>query len=291
MKKRNSIFTKVFLLASILSILTAIIITGLAVKEQSDYIEKSLVRENKMLVEEAVQSIESNYLINQWPFAVLKHVSESKDVLFLLVIKPNGEIYMTDKPDMWGKKISNMSFMKEGVKDALYNNTSERIKIITHSINIDDSGEPWSLCVGVSLKSIDIAKNKMIAKAIVVVSIILIAVTIAAFYFAQSIILPLKKLTEAAGKIARGNLNYKIKVKSKDEVGELAKALDKMRISLKSRNTLLNSILTTFSSKFGNAAIALLRMPIKKVVVKDSKILDVLPKKIAKSITKELERK
>ncbi|MEK7453110.1 MAG: HAMP domain-containing protein [Patescibacteria group bacterium] len=44
---------------------------------------------------------------------------------------------------------------------------------------------------------------------------------------------PILSLRNAADDLARGNLDTEIKVNSKDEIGDLAKSLDKMRLSLK----------------------------------------------------------
>ncbi len=288
MRKKKSIFIKGLLLVLILSLLTGVIIVALAIEEQNTNIEKSLVRENVLLAKVTAKSIENGYLINQWPFETLKKVSNSENILFLLIVKPNGTVYMTDKPDLWDKKI-NVSLLNEGVKDIYLYNTSERIKFIVQPINIGD--EQWFFCLGVSLKSANAATNKIIVKGIEVLSIIILIDIIVAFYFTKIITDPLKKLAEAARQISKGNLDYKIKIKSKDEIEELANVFDKMRISLKSRNELLNSILKTFSSKFGNIAIALLRIPIKKAIEKDMKILEILPKSIIKSIKKDLRKR
>ena len=288
MKKTTSIFTKGFLLVTLLSLLTGTIIVVLAIGEQSMNMEKSLVRENVLLARVASKSIETGYLINQWPFEELEKIGNSKDILFLLIVKPDGRVYMANRDSMWGNKI-NSSFLNTGVKDIYLHNTNERVKLIVQPINIGD--KQWFLCLGVSLKSVGVATNSIIVKGISVLSIILLIDVVVAFYFTKTFTDPVRKLIKSTKQISKGNLNYKVKIESNDEFGELAEAFDEMRLSLKSRNELLNSILKTFNSKFGNIAVALLRIPIKKAVKKDAKILGILPKSMMKSIKKDLKRK
>jgi len=53
------------------------------------------------------------------------------------------------------------------------------------------------------------------------------------FYISRSITNPLKYIIGEIGKIANGNLDHKINLKSKDEVGSLAQAFDEMTEALK----------------------------------------------------------
>lgn len=55
-----------------------------------------------------------------------------------------------------------------------------------------------------------------------------------AFFFASKIIHPLKKLTASAMNISKGRFGQVISIKSKDEVGRLAKSFNKMSVELKS---------------------------------------------------------
>jgi methyl-accepting chemotaxis protein len=69
-------------------------------------------------------------------------------------------------------------------------------------------------------------------------ALILLASTIAlvliiAYFSARAIVIPIMKLTDAAERMSLGELNVKIDVKSKDEIGLLAQAIGRMQTSLR----------------------------------------------------------
>ncbi|HEY2986319.1 MAG TPA: HAMP domain-containing protein [Candidatus Binatia bacterium] len=69
-----------------------------------------------------------------------------------------------------------------------------------------------------------------------VVALVLLAViatVVLAVLLAHGIIYPIRRLTDAAGKISTGDLEAPIVADSTDEIGELARSLERMRASLK----------------------------------------------------------
>ena len=115
--------------------------------------------------------------------------------------------------------------------------------------------------------------------------------SIVTFFISRRITKPIVNLRNAATEIGKGNLDAKIEVESKDEVGELAKSFDDMRLGLKDRNDLLNTILSAFKEKIGGIASILLRDNIQELTDKNPRILSIIPKSIAKLIKKEKEMK
>jgi signal transduction histidine kinase len=60
------------------------------------------------------------------------------------------------------------------------------------------------------------------------IGVALIVALAMGFFLARTLIKPLRALTEAAHRIAEGNLTQEVKVKSKDEIGQLARAFNRM---------------------------------------------------------------
>jgi len=58
-------------------------------------------------------------------------------------------------------------------------------------------------------------------------------VLIIAWFSARAIVIPIMNLTDAAERMSLGELNVKIDVKSKDEIGLLAQAVGRMQTSLR----------------------------------------------------------
>jgi PAS domain S-box-containing protein len=62
---------------------------------------------------------------------------------------------------------------------------------------------------------------------------IVILILITAYFIARAIVRPVKKLARGTEIIGAGNLGYKVGIKSKDEIGDLSRAFDKMTGKLK----------------------------------------------------------
>lgn len=67
----------------------------------------------------------------------------------------------------------------------------------------------------------------------VIIFILLFTNVILTYFVSRSITKPLNYLKKAANEIKNGNLNYEVKYKSKDEIGELSSAFEEMRVKLK----------------------------------------------------------
>lgn len=81
---------------------------------------------------------------------------------------------------------------------------------------------------------------------IVITVLFILAATVCAFLISRTILLPLTGIRDAADEIGRGNLDIKIDIKSRDEVGDLARSFGNMVRRLKMSNdeiiNLLNSL-------------------------------------------------
>ncbi len=123
---------------------------------------------------------------------------------------------------------------------------------------------------------------------ITVLSISILAVgVIVTLLLSRSISHPIIQLKESAEQIRKGNLNNEIGIKSKDEVGDLAKAFEDMRRGLKDRNQLLNTILKALKGKVGGVAAIPLRKSIADLSKKNERVLSLLPRSIVTTIKKE----
>jgi methyl-accepting chemotaxis protein len=62
-------------------------------------------------------------------------------------------------------------------------------------------------------------------------------------FFWKSIVFPIRKLQNGAEQIGEGNLDYKINIKSNDEIGQLSTSFDQMAQKVKERTTKLDASL------------------------------------------------
>ncbi len=234
-KKGTTIFSKILLLMVILSVTSSFLILVVVITQHSNDMTRDLIKQNEMLAQIAARSIESGYINKYLPFETLKQIAESEDILFLWVVKPDGEIYLADDYEMWGKKIKNAppDIEEIVIKDDIFFKTGEKIKLIILPLNIREQGNRLTLYLGVSLKSLIEFRNKTVATSICFFIMIIIFVVVLSIYFAKSITNPIIKVKNAVKEIAKGNLNIKVKTKSKNEIGQLAKSFNQMVVDLK----------------------------------------------------------
>lgn len=93
--------------------------------------------------------------------------------------------------------------------------------------------------------------NEFILKFVLVFIVIGFSVLIIgigmSYFLANSIVNPLKTLTETSEEIAKGNLNVKNKIETEDEIGQLAYTLNFMAEELKKREQLKNDFISSIS--------------------------------------------
>jgi PAS domain S-box-containing protein len=77
------------------------------------------------------------------------------------------------------------------------------------------------------------AQRSVLRRLVLTALAVLVVVALAAFAMAQRIVEPVRRLTVAAGRVRRGDLDTEVSVSGNDEVGSLARAFDAMTSSLR----------------------------------------------------------
>jgi len=91
----------------------------------------------------------------------------------------------------------------------------------------------WGLIAEFDIKEVYKPINEQTILFIFIFSVLLLAVLFFAFKISRDITLPIIKLHEGTEEIIKGNLEHKIGIKSKDEIGELSHSFDIMTGKLK----------------------------------------------------------
>lgn len=89
------------------------------------------------------------------------------------------------------------------------------------------------VCVSLPLLAVESLVHRVTASIIAAMVVVTLLVILAAWIIARIITRPIRKLTAASGRIASGELEQKIAVEARDEVGELARAFNEMSSRLK----------------------------------------------------------
>lgn len=195
--------------------------------------EEEMLQRNYLLGQVITHEVESGYLKGMWPYKTLKMVSDAEDVLFLWIVKPSGEIFWANEPEMLGKTFQDTFLGSEEAKNRNSYFNGERIKLMTHPVKIELKEKPWTLFLAVSFKQLKRAQRETIALSIGFFVLVAILIGFISYYFSKTMTRPLEVLRRGAEIIGKGNLDHRIKLKTNDEIEELGKTFNQMADDLK----------------------------------------------------------
>lgn len=113
---------------------------------------------------------------------------------------------------------------KEGLFTDLLDYRDEEVIAVTRYIH----PKGWGLVAKIDKKEVFAQINEMKIRTIWVAAILIGLTSILAFYFANFIVTPLKKVSEVAQRIGDGDYSQKISYKNYNEIGQLAETINKM---------------------------------------------------------------
>ena len=91
----------------------------------------------------------------------------------------------------------------------------------------------WALALQQEEREVFSALNRVQKFALTLLGCTVLLVSVIAWFSARAIVTPVMKLTDAAERMSLGELNVKIDIKSRDEIGLLAQAIGRMQTSLR----------------------------------------------------------
>jgi methyl-accepting chemotaxis protein len=91
----------------------------------------------------------------------------------------------------------------------------------------------WALALQQEDSEVFAALNRVQKFALTLLGCTILLVSVIAWFSARAIVTPVMKLTDAAERMSLGELNVKIDIKSRDEIGLLAQAIGRMQTSLR----------------------------------------------------------
>ena len=233
--KRRSIFVKLVLIMLSISILTGAIFSGIFIDDKKEMMENHLIQENTRVAMTVAGSIEAGYAVHTLPLKTLHQINESADVLFWWIIEPDGRIYHASDPGMHGKKFKAQSIEEQtAVRD--YEYEGKRIKLVIQPLDMG-IGDAWALCIGISLKSVEMAVNKMIVTTLGFFSLIISLTCMLSFFLAKKITDPITQPADRTKAIADGDFDSRVEIKTGDELEMLGKTFNEMARQVKSSIT------------------------------------------------------
>jgi len=178
----------------------------------------------------------------------------------------------------------------KGTSDDVNQQTLEVYESIKYVKNIfEDILEEKNRDLNDNIASQQVIVSRIFNFLIIIEFLIIFFGVFVSFLISKLILSELFKLQKLTEEISAGKLESEVTVSSNDEIGELAKSFDKMRLGLKDRNDLLDSLLKTFKGKFGNIATILVRKDVSELINKNPRIEKILPSYLRKSVKRDRE--
>ncbi len=198
------------------------------------FFERELQRRGIILAQQAAKAAETPILNmdSASVYELVDRVQSSGDVDYVLVEDARGVVLAhTFSIDTLPKKFVEANLPRK-------NDTLRIAKVIFNRMAYIDiavpilGGELGAVRVGISLLHVKRQVNQIMKSLFVIVLLVLLGGIALAIIFANSIVNPIVHLTEVANKISMGDFDVKIDVRSNDEIGELAQAIERMARSL-----------------------------------------------------------
>jgi len=178
----------------------------------------------------------------------ITETAKFKDVRYIRVVKLDGSILQSSIEEEWAKTIEDpdiekaITTKKTIVKDEVFK--GEKLKTIIYPGYQDKT-----IWVAFTLKSVEERVKGVLIRDITVALGGLIFTILVIFLILRTIVDPLKKMTLACQEVRKGNLELKIDVKSKTEIGELADTFNEMTKDLRESHTALEEAKTVLEIK------------------------------------------
>ncbi|WP_448379539.1 methyl-accepting chemotaxis protein [Fervidobacterium sp.] len=162
-------------------------------------------------------------------------LSKGKELGYLnAIVSAEGNIIMHSDKTLIGKNVKDTEFFQKwvsGPESGVFGYTFNNAKRITGYKKLPNGWIYATLVLEKDLmKEVDL--KTLINVSITIVAVIL-GILVALFVSRTFVVKPINDIVESASKIANGDLTVRIDYTSKDEIGKLANALDKMILALR----------------------------------------------------------
>lgn len=125
--------------------------------------------------------------------------------------------------------------------------TGEKAMAITRVVRDQSGGLVGSVRYIVSMEKADRQVFIMVLTLIGAGAFIMLLITFSGFYFIRSIVVPIRQVSDTAGRISRGDFDVRIKKSKDDEIGRLCDAINDMAGELGATERMKNDFISSVS--------------------------------------------
>ncbi len=254
MKRKYSLYSIVVLVVGLLILISVALNYFLASKYRKDLVE-SAIREKIHLarvIDETISSPIWTTRLASYPGiskSFIRKMSRFEDVVFCRVVDMDGNIILSSIEEEYGKKVKEKTLIENALKtnkpqveDEVFG--GRKIKVVAYP-----SSGTQTIFIGFSTERVERIAETMFWQDFLMSFGVSTFVGLILLLFLRSILLPLDKITEACQRVREGNLETKVPIESKTEIGELASAFNKMIEDLKKSQAALEEAKTVLEIK------------------------------------------
>ena len=242
--KKYSLYGLVFVLLGIIIVITFFFIY-LSIDIQREKIIRTRIETKIHLAEmmnEVLYSPFLGYRMGMFPGlakSLIQEIAKFEDIVYIRVVSTNGNIVQSTIDGEWGGKIKDPELLSLFAMKTIATREEVFQKEKIKSIIYPGYGDHLVL-IGFSLKGTEAMIRDMIIYHILVsLSSLLLVLCVIFLILRQEVINPVKKIIAVYQKVGKGNLDVKMKIESKTEIGELALAFNEMVDNLRESQTKL----------------------------------------------------
>lgn len=160
------------------------------------------------------------------------HKAEDRTIMYIFIMGSGGEILAHTFKKGFPLDLKEANILSLDKSYDIQRLVSEKGSIIDIAVPIPEVKEAV-LRIGISEESIKGDIAEMVALIMAITMIVIVMGGIAAFFFAPLITKPVTELIEVAKAVGDGDLGRKVRVRTKDEIGQLGLVFNKMTENLK----------------------------------------------------------
>ncbi len=235
----KSITVRAAILAWILIIGNILIFVIGILPTQKKIMEERMSSEANDIASSIGQVTATAIINNDYAFTVehcLKIIKESNSILYIIITRKDGFSLVHTAGEWRLDTLKNdlvLPNSKNPVEKFLFSNLVKQ-NVFHYSYPFNYSGIDWGrINVGLSLKEYNQSMSELKKRTVFLAIISILLGLIASLFFARTLTKPILQLDYVSQSIADGNLNARVKIKSENELGNLASTFNKMTESLK----------------------------------------------------------
>jgi PAS domain S-box-containing protein len=228
------LFWKIFIAVFLTLVGAVFIIAYFTTVKQITNAEQHLVEQYTATGDVLSQEIEHYQVESRWPFERLQSLTKQQGFLFWWVVREDGIIHLADQAAMMGTNARDyFPQIKSGDfqdKDKVLLNRRENYGLFITPLEIGK--KKWTFWLGFSLTQIWEIKKNIILLSLLISTTAFLGLGTILYIVIGHFVKPIANLTLGAASIGCGDLNHRVEIKSRDEIGQLANAFNKMASDL-----------------------------------------------------------